>query len=86
MLGMQELILILLIVVIVFGAKRIPEIMEGLGKGIKTFKKAMDTEDVDNAIPAQPPRPASAPTAANIDKGPAAVVTAEKIEPKKPSE
>jgi sec-independent protein translocase protein TatA len=45
MFGTWELLLILLIVVIVFGAKRIPEVMGGLGKGIRSFKKAMDTED-----------------------------------------
>lgn len=45
MLGMQELIVILLIVVMVFGAKRIPEIMSGLGQGIKSFKKAVDGDD-----------------------------------------
>ena len=44
-LGMPELMLILLIVIMLFGAKRIPEIMGGLGKGIKTFKKAMDGEE-----------------------------------------
>jgi sec-independent protein translocase protein TatA len=44
--GPWELIVILLIVVMLFGAKRIPEIMGGVGKGIKTFKKAMDGEDV----------------------------------------
>ncbi len=44
-LGMPELMLILLIVIMVFGAKRIPEIMGGLGKGIKTFKKAMETDE-----------------------------------------
>ncbi|MCX5873443.1 MAG: twin-arginine translocase TatA/TatE family subunit [Deltaproteobacteria bacterium] len=46
MVGMQELVVILLIVVLVFGAKRIPEIMSGLGKGIKTFKQAVDGQDV----------------------------------------
>ena len=41
-----ELILILLIVVLVFGAKRIPEIAQGIGKGIREFKKAMkETEE-----------------------------------------
>jgi sec-independent protein translocase protein TatA len=57
----SELILILLIVVVVFGAKRIPEIMGGLGKGIRTFKKAMDgEEEAQNATP--PPGPdATAP-------------------------
>ncbi len=44
-LGMPELLLILLIVVMVFGAKRIPEIMSGFGKGIKSFKKAMETDE-----------------------------------------
>ncbi len=40
-LGVQELIIILLIVVFIFGAKRIPEIGSGLGKGIRSFRKAM---------------------------------------------
>ncbi|MDD3471812.1 MAG: twin-arginine translocase TatA/TatE family subunit [Syntrophaceae bacterium] len=48
MLGVQELIVILLIVVMIFGAKRIPEIMSGLGKGIKSFKQAVDGQDEDH--------------------------------------
>ena len=52
MLGMQELIIILVIVVLLFGAKRIPEIMSGLGKGIRTFKSAMDGDEVSNSKPA----------------------------------
>ncbi|MGO9119946.1 MAG: twin-arginine translocase TatA/TatE family subunit [Desulfomonilaceae bacterium] len=51
----SELILILLIVVMIFGAKRIPEIMGGLGQGIKTFKKAMEGEDVTETLPPQVP-------------------------------
>ncbi|NIO21690.1 MAG: twin-arginine translocase TatA/TatE family subunit [Candidatus Aenigmarchaeota archaeon] len=39
-LGMTELIVILVIVVVLFGANRIPEIATGLGKGITNFKKA----------------------------------------------
>jgi sec-independent protein translocase protein TatA len=54
MLGMQELLIILVIVVLLFGAKRIPEIMSGLGKGIRTFKSAMDGEDTPNSKPAPP--------------------------------
>jgi sec-independent protein translocase protein TatA len=54
MLGPQELILIFLIVFVIFGAKRIPEIMGEVGKGIKSFKKAMDGEDSAHA-PAPPP-------------------------------
>ncbi|EAH8151696.1 twin-arginine translocase TatA/TatE family subunit [Campylobacter lari] len=42
--GTQWLI-ILLIVVLLFGAKKIPELAKGLGKGIKTFKDEMNTED-----------------------------------------
>jgi sec-independent protein translocase protein TatA len=40
-LGAQELLLILLVVLLLFGAKRIPEIARGLGKGMSEFKKAM---------------------------------------------
>jgi sec-independent protein translocase protein TatA len=52
--GPWELILILLIVVMIFGAKRIPEIMGGLGKGIKSFKKSMDTDDTPEPAPSAP--------------------------------
>jgi sec-independent protein translocase protein TatA len=38
--GMPELIIILVIVLIIFGAGKLPEIGAGLGKGIKNFKKA----------------------------------------------
>jgi len=39
-LGTQEILLVLLIILLLFGAKRIPEIMRGLGKGIREFKHA----------------------------------------------
>ncbi len=38
-LGMPELIVVFLVICLLFGAKRIPEIAKGLGKGIKDFKK-----------------------------------------------
>jgi sec-independent protein translocase protein TatA len=41
-LGGGEIILILAIVLILFGAKRLPELAKGLGQGIKEFKKATD--------------------------------------------
>ena len=44
-LGPMELLLILLVVLIIFGAGRLPEIGEGLGKGIRSFKKAVSDED-----------------------------------------
>jgi sec-independent protein translocase protein TatA len=39
-LGVPELLIILLIVLLIFGANRIPDLMGGLGKGIKNFKDA----------------------------------------------
>ena len=42
MFGTQELIIILVIVLILFGAKKIPEFAKGLGKGVKEFKDAKD--------------------------------------------
>ena len=52
--GPWELIIILIIVVMLFGAKRIPEIMGGVGKGIRVFKKTMDGEETgaNHASPA----------------------------------
>ncbi len=38
--GMTELLLILLVVLLLFGAKRIPELAKGLGRGIREFKDA----------------------------------------------
>lgn len=44
-LGMQELIIIFLIIIVLFGATRIPQIGKGLGEGIKNFKKGLKAED-----------------------------------------
>jgi sec-independent protein translocase protein TatA len=45
-LGPGELLLVFLVLVLLFGARKIPEIAQGMGKGIREFKKAMrDTED-----------------------------------------
>ncbi|MEO8069626.1 MAG: twin-arginine translocase TatA/TatE family subunit [Flavobacteriales bacterium] len=43
--GFKEILVIALIIVILFGAKRIPDLMKGLGKGIKEFKDASKGED-----------------------------------------
>ena len=42
MLGTPEIILIALIVLLLFGGKKIPEMMKGLGKGVKSFKDGMN--------------------------------------------
>ncbi|MBL7129075.1 MAG: twin-arginine translocase TatA/TatE family subunit [Ignavibacteria bacterium] len=39
-LGTPEIILIAIVILVLFGAKKIPELMQGLGKGVKEFKKA----------------------------------------------
>lgn len=48
--GGSEIIVIALIVLVLFGGKKIPELMKGLGKGVKEYKKAMNgiEEEVDN--------------------------------------
>lgn len=47
--GPQEIIIILIIVLLLFGGKKIPELMKGLGKGMKEFKNATKEEDGENA-------------------------------------
>jgi len=43
--GATEIILILLVVVLLFGGRKIPELMKGIGQGLKDFKKASKVED-----------------------------------------
>ena len=43
--SVQQLLIILAIIVLLFGAKKIPELAKGVGKGIKTFKKEMEEDD-----------------------------------------
>ena len=62
--GVQELLLILLIVILLFGAKKIPELAAGLGKGVKEFKKAQ--REAEKEI-AQPP---AAESSGDKDKKP----------------
>jgi len=52
-LGFPEIMIILVIVLLLFGAKRIPEIAGSMGKGIKEFKKNINeaTRDIDTAPP-----------------------------------
>ncbi len=50
-LGAGELIIILLVVLVLFGAKKIPDLAQGLGKGIREFKKAIRDVEDDIKIP-----------------------------------
>ncbi len=47
-LGLPELLIILFIILIIFGAGKLPQIGEGLGKGISNFKKSLKQDDDDN--------------------------------------
>lgn len=46
-LGTPEIILIAIVILVLFGAKKIPELMQGLGKGIKEFKRASSDVEKD---------------------------------------
>jgi len=46
--GPTQIVLIVVAVILLFGAKKIPELMKGVGKGIKEFKDATNDDDKDN--------------------------------------
>ncbi|MBM4119994.1 MAG: twin-arginine translocase TatA/TatE family subunit [Nitrospira sp.] len=83
--GWMELLLILFIVLIIFGAGKIPQLGEGLGKAIKGFKKAVhEPEPVEEAtataVPAPPPAAAQVGQAPSADPG---QLTAQSAQPTK---
>lgn len=49
-LGIQELIIIFLIIMVLFGAKKLPEMGKGLGRGIREFKRATDSATDDDDV------------------------------------
>ncbi|MCY7292401.1 MAG: twin-arginine translocase TatA/TatE family subunit [Ferruginibacter sp.] len=55
--GGSEMILIAAVVLLMFGGKKIPELMKGLGKGMREFKDAKDnvSSEFENSIKPQPP-------------------------------
>ena len=57
-LGAPEIILIALIVLLLFGGKKIPELMHGMGKGVKNFKEGMNNMEEEINRPAQPAKSA----------------------------
>jgi TatA/E family protein of Tat protein translocase len=65
-LGMPELIIILLIGVLVFGAKRLPEVGRGLGRGIREFRKASSERTGSPEEEAEPEKP---PTVDQMEAG-----------------
>ena len=58
-LGFWEIVIIALVVLLLFGGKKIPELMRGLGKGVKSFKQGMnevekEVQDIKKDIDADP--------------------------------
>jgi sec-independent protein translocase protein TatA len=53
-LGATEILLILLVVVLLFGGRKIPELMKGIGQGMKEFKKASRLDDDTEKMSAEP--------------------------------
>ncbi|WP_314311379.1 twin-arginine translocase TatA/TatE family subunit [Hoylesella saccharolytica] len=52
MLGTPEIILIVLVILLLFGGRKIPELMKGIGKGVKSFKDGMNgiEKDLDTDV------------------------------------
>ena len=48
--GIQELVVILLIVVVLFGATRLPQLGKGLGEGISNFKRGLKSDDSNPSL------------------------------------
>lgn len=71
--GLGELVLILLIVLVVFGAGKLPQIGDALGKGIRNFKRSTSGQDEIDVTPKQ--RVQSLPPRENV----ASVVEAEEV-------
>ncbi|NPD81540.1 twin-arginine translocase TatA/TatE family subunit [Prevotella sp. PINT] len=63
MIGTQEIILIALVILLLFGGKKIPELMRGLGKGVRSFK-----DGVNGIEEPQPDKKEDAATKANSGK------------------
>jgi sec-independent protein translocase protein TatA len=75
-LGGGEILLILCLVLILFGAKKIPELAKGLGQGIKEFKKATQdvTDELHSAVNDNPPKRVPPATTVANESQPAAPV------------
>lgn len=70
--GHWEILIIFVVILLIFGAKRIPEMAQGLGKGIREFRSAMRDVQDEIEAPKQPTPPAAPPAqteAQSSDKG-----------------
>jgi sec-independent protein translocase protein TatA len=72
--GLPEIAIVLLIVLVIFGPKRLPQLGRSLGSGMREFKDAVTgnrKDDDDLELPAPPPDPAARVTTATADETPA---------------
>lgn len=82
-------VIVLLVVVLLFGAKKIPELAKGLGSGIKNFKKAVKEDDEEESVEMPEPevakveKPARKKTAKATSTKPKTTTAATSSEPKK---
>ena len=55
-LGVGEIVIIALVILLIFGGKKIPELMKGLGKGIRSFKEGINEaeQEIKDAVDEQP--------------------------------
>jgi len=84
-LGMGEIILIFLVVLLLFGAKRLPEIGSALGKGIREFKSSVREIEGELKAPLEDKKRVSPPSVENRDEGPRRLtaVEEEQAEPRR---
>lgn len=87
MLGGWEIILIMAVILLLFGAKKLPELAKGLGQGIKEFKKATTDvqRDLQSALEEEntpPPAPKNLPEKTEVAQAPAATAPAQSTAPK----
>ncbi len=78
--GPMEIFLIFLLILLLFGAKRIPEMAQGMGKGIKEFKKAMKDVQEEIKIPETTSPNTISPAANQVPRQAAQAAEAEKKE------
>jgi len=78
--GWMELVLILIIVLIIFGAGKIPQLGEGLGKAIKGFKKSVNEDEVIDVTPPPSEAPEAPPSqVAQAQAAPSATAPAQPV-------
>lgn len=66
-LGGQEILIIAVLVLLLFGGRKIPELMKGLGKGIKSFKEGMNGIDAEEPKEPKEPKAGKQPEEARKD-------------------